>query len=94
MTLYPRTRTSPSSATRTSMSAHGRPAVVATSSNESPGRESVTLPASVRPYPVINVWNGSSSCTLRMSSTGMSAAPVTPARSVASLPLSSTANNE
>ncbi len=38
-----------SSAMRTSIPSHGSPAVVATSSAESPGRDSVTLPASVRP---------------------------------------------
>jgi hypothetical protein len=78
---------------RTSTPSQGRPAVVATSSNESPGRDSVTLPASVSPYPVISVWNGSSLCIRRTSSTGMSAAPVTPASKVDSLDLSRIVGN-
>ena len=46
-------------------------------SKSSSGRQPVTVPASVSPYPVRMRSNGSSSRTRRISSTGMSAAPVT-----------------
>ena len=57
-----------------------RPAVVAMVSGSSPGWVPVQVPASVRPYPVQTRSNGSSSCILRINSTGMSAAPVTATR--------------
>ena len=53
------------------------PTVVAMCSKSSSGRQPVTVPASVSPYPVRMRSNGSSSRTRRISSTGMSAAPVT-----------------
>ena len=44
---------------RSSKPSQGVPTVVAMSSNESPGREAVTVPASVSPYPVMIDWKGS-----------------------------------
>jgi hypothetical protein len=59
---------------------HGVPTVVAMSSNESPCRDAVIVPASVSPYPVMIEAKGSSSRIRLISSTGMSAAPVTATR--------------
>ena len=67
---------------RSSKPGRGRPTVVAMVSTSSPGEVAAAVPASVSPYPVMTIENGSSASTRRISSTGMSAAPVTATRRV------------
>ena len=90
MTLPPRISTSPvspgatscpdPSTTRNENPGRGRPTVVAIVSASSSGPVAAAVPPSVSPYPVMIVENGSSASMRRISSTGMSAAPVTATR--------------